>query len=122
MSATLRQFPYSGLSMPGEIFHDREQARAAAARLIRRRRRAGYPVHTIKRGAEWEVCEPEGCAMVPDACGLITLRIVTHKCSECGAEYIDAESAATCCTRPDWCDDERDLDEENYNRELLRDE
>lgn len=94
---TLRAFPYCGLSMPAETFSESLDARQAAADLIRRRRRQGFPVLTLARGASWEVCEPEGAAMVPDACGTIELSRVTFDCPECGTAYDDAEGRAECC-------------------------
>jgi hypothetical protein len=100
---TLRQFPYCGLSMPADKFDEHGAARAAAAALLRRRRRAGYPVAVIMRGAEWEVREPDGAAMVPDACGTIALERVTFECQECGSYCDTADAARECCALAGDC-------------------
>lgn len=50
-------------------------ARDHVAAYLRSMRRKGFPVTTLKRGAEWEVLEPEDCAMVPDECGTVSLDI-----------------------------------------------
>jgi hypothetical protein len=53
---------------------DQADARQAAARLLRRRRREDFPITVIKKGGQWEVAEPADCAMVPDWCGMLILR------------------------------------------------
>jgi hypothetical protein len=81
---------------------DDADARTAAARLIRRRRRQGFPVVILERGREWEVMEPEGCAMVPDACGVLYISRETFGCRECGCDYDTRDDAAQCCAVDDW--------------------
>lgn len=73
-SYTLVLHAYCGMSFPhGDPGMDRDDARQEAARLLRRRRRQGYPVTTHLRGQEWEIMEPEDCLMVPDECGTLLL-------------------------------------------------
>jgi hypothetical protein len=49
---------------------DEADARQAASRLLRRRRRDDFPLTVIKKGRQWDVAEPEHCAMVPNCCGV----------------------------------------------------
>ena len=98
---TVQRFPYCGLSMPRVEFGTRQEAREYAAGLLARSRRR-YPVQTLKRGAKWEILEPEDAAMVPDACGLVTLReSYRFECPECGQGYDDRDELARCCN-PDF--------------------
>jgi hypothetical protein len=67
---------YCGMTFPhGDPGMDRDEARQEVARLIRRRRREGFPVTTHTRGSTWEVMEPEDTMMVPDECGTLLLII-----------------------------------------------
>jgi hypothetical protein len=69
---TLNHYAYCGMRVPlGE--GDYREMRAKAASIIRRRRRQGFPVVQLDRH-EWEIQEPEDCFMVPDQCGVMTLR------------------------------------------------
>ncbi len=97
----VRQFPYSGLSMPARTFEDSIEARADVADLIRRRRRQGFPVTILVRGKQWEVGEPADCAMVPDACGTIQIRREDFDCTECGTPYGTLDGARACCADGD---------------------
>jgi hypothetical protein len=49
-------------------------ARQAAARPLRPRRRADLPLTAIKKGRQWEVAEPADYCMVPHGCGVLILR------------------------------------------------
>lgn len=64
---------WSGCSPSPHSFEDRADARREAAETLRARRATGHPVSILERGARWEVQEPEGCAMVPDTCGTLSL-------------------------------------------------
>ena len=77
---------YCGMPVPIEE-GDMQDCRTAAARLLMRRRRQGFPVTTLEIGERWEIMEPEDCMMVPDQCGVLTLTIdprSQRKCFECG--------------------------------------
>src|SRR5688572_23661313 len=93
----LKQFPFCGLSMPREYCGDRADARYAAAQLLKRRRRQGFPVIILARGARWEILEPADAVMVPDQCGTVAIQRETFECRECGFDHDDRDSAAECC-------------------------
>ncbi len=65
---------FAGMQLQGDTGLERTEARRQVAKLLRLRRRQGYPVTTLRPGRAWEVEEPAGCVMVPDACGIISLR------------------------------------------------
>jgi hypothetical protein len=72
---TVTLHAYCGMAQPiGDDYMDHDEARQEAAKLLRRRRRQGFPITVIKKGRKWEVEEPEDCMMVPDSCGVLTLR------------------------------------------------
>jgi hypothetical protein len=72
--ATLRHASYCG--MAGLAKHGSyAELRDMAARRLRLRRKAGFPVTTLAHGFEWEVMEPEGCNLVPDACGILSIEL-----------------------------------------------
>lgn len=102
---SVKHTSYSGLSGIPEVFEDRERARTECAHRLRRLRKR-YPVVTLTPGETWEVREPEGCAMVPDACGVLHLRHITFECAECGGEHETRDEAADCCTPDDYCEEE----------------
>lgn len=90
---TLRLNAYCGMSVVIDE-GDRDACRKTAARTIRARRKAGYKVVTIDRfrdGHEhlrqWEFLEPEDCAMVPDNCGVLTLKTILWDCPWCGQTF-----------------------------------
>jgi hypothetical protein len=49
-----------------------DDARTAAARFIRRRRKNGQTVVKL-RANRWECQEPENCSMIPDTAGILCL-------------------------------------------------
>jgi hypothetical protein len=72
---TLTLHASCGMTQPiGDASMDEADARQAAARLLRRRRRDDFPLTVIKKGPQWEVAELEDCAMLPDGCGVLILR------------------------------------------------
>lgn len=71
---TLALHAYCGMTVPIAYIPDHTGIRQVAARLIRRRRREGYPVAILEIGRRWEIMEPEDCMMVPDDCGCLVLR------------------------------------------------
>jgi hypothetical protein len=78
---TVRFASYCGMAGIPETFSSKADARKAVADILRRRRRQGYPVSfTTKDDGEgyssWEIEEPEDAAMVPDACGVLSLETV----------------------------------------------
>ena len=87
---------YCGMSGGPACFDTKSEARAYVADKLRARRRR-YRVTTLARGAEWEVLEPDDCAMVPDACGTIALEHVTYECRECGCRSETPHDALHCC-------------------------
>lgn len=104
---------FSGLSYECAL-GDLQECRGYAARLIRLRRRRGHLVtcnHARSRGSrEWEISEPEGCALVPDTAGMLYLQTrFAYHCPECGTGYDDAGDAGMCCYGND-CPDDYDAD------------
>ena len=105
---TLRMAAYCGMGYPvTEPDEDRAEARAAAARILRRRRRQGFPVVMLNRGLEWEIQEPLACVMVPDQCGTLYIHHDTFPCSECGNVCETRDAARDCCaeTIEEYVDD-----------------
>jgi len=97
---TVQHFSYCGMSGIAERFDDSTDARAEAADRLRRYRRR-YRVAMLTRGQEWEILEPENCAMVPDSCGILTLRRQFFQCRECGSRYDTRHDALHCCCDTD---------------------
>lgn len=103
--ATLTHYAYCGMSVPYTDVETVADARVRAACLIRLRRRQGYPVTTLTRGASWEVLEPDDSVMVSDKCGVICLKPtkpVYVECWSCGEEYVKGENHE--CDISDWDD------------------
>lgn len=88
---------YSGIAFTKD-FDDRAEARADVAKRLRSRRRAGHRCHpySVQRGAyvarhrpygsltyshgqTWECEEPEGCVLVPDTAGFITIDYIVQR-------------------------------------------
>lgn len=80
-------YGYCGMAGVPSFAADLAEARECAARRLRYYRRAGYPVATLERGARWEIQEPDGVLMVPDACGTLELVDIRPTCRECGARF-----------------------------------
>lgn len=84
---TVRFAAYCGMSDVPSQFADKSEARATVASRLRRARRRGCPIDTLVKGEEWEIQEPEGCAMVPDFCGMLTLRETWQYEAPCGGSH-----------------------------------
>lgn len=115
----LRFHSYCGLSGIPEDFAEcesydadaRRDARRECAQRLRDARATGVPVAIVERGAEWEVSEPDDCALIPDSAGLLTLTRTTWECRECGCEHGNREAAGECCAYPsDFFDMAEDTD------------
>jgi hypothetical protein len=78
MSAfTVQLAAYCGMRVPYGEYESLDEARDRVAKRLRYvRNRLECPVAKLDRH-EWEVMEPEGCMMVPDFCGILTIREVT---------------------------------------------
>lgn len=112
-TARLTFYSFCGMSSPILDSRDNaevERARTLAARIIRSRRKVGHHVTVYDKGARWEVAEPEGCAMVPDTAGTLSLS-VECRCDDCGRSCEDGNSL---CER---CDEYRAEWEDNSNLE-----
>ncbi len=66
---------YCGMVSELESDAYRHVVRSRAAYEVRCARRKGFDVVTRSRGAEWEVLEPQGCCLVPDECGTLSLEL-----------------------------------------------
>jgi hypothetical protein len=93
---SVRHVSYCGMAGVPEVADDLRAARDECARRLRAFRKR-FPVATITRGMEWEIQEPEGCKMVPDACGTLAIRHVTFECRECGSQCETRDVALECC-------------------------
>src|SRR5579864_5248574 len=101
---------YCGMSIPIKE-GAKDDVRSAAARYLRRLRREGFPVVTMESGREWEIQEPEDSVLVPDECGLLTIRAIpvpTFRCWECGFDVPVGDSCN--CSEP--VDEEEEEEEE----------
>lgn len=71
---------HTGMAMVPLTGLDLSEARAAVARIIRRRRRSGHRVMPLapmwEEVGRWEVCEPDGATLVPDTAGILTMAMV----------------------------------------------
>lgn len=101
---TVQHVSHCGMSGLLRTYDERAEARQAAAKRLRAHRRAGYPVATLDRGMQWEILEPDGCAMVPDACGLLVLDHATFECPECGCAHETRDDARACCAEANQWD------------------
>lgn len=96
---TVQLHAYGGLIWYPDGYGDKGDARFEIARLLRLARRKGYPITTLKRGAEWEIAERDDGMMVPDDCGILTLReTYRYRCRECGRGHDDRDDLSACCT------------------------
>lgn len=94
----VRFFSHSGLSHAPQDWDTAAEAREDVASRLRTARNSGHHVDTLERGRDWEVCEPEDCAMVPDSAGLLSLtQFYPFECAECGCGHDTREDAGTCC-------------------------
>ena len=93
---TVQHQAYCGMSSVPHAFDTLPDARAYVAHKLARLRRR-YPIITHVNGSEWEVCEPNDCAMVPDACGVLRLNHITVECRECGSACETEHDARACC-------------------------
>lgn len=83
---------------------DRDDARDAAARYLRRKRAQGRQVCTLEKGSRWEIMEPEGCLMVPDDAGTLAL-VEVWTCDDCRRPIeAGADDTVNLCER---CSDAR---------------
>lgn len=87
---------YCGMADVPACFDTIDEARDYVARRLRNYRRY-FKVATLKAGLQWEVLEPAECAMVPDACGTLSLTHEQYECRECGCQYDTRADALRCC-------------------------
>ncbi len=66
---------YCGMVRVLEADADPQIGRSRAACEIAHARRQGFDVMTRRKGEEWEILEPEGCCLVPDECGILSLEL-----------------------------------------------
>lgn len=80
--------------------------RREAARVLRQARKDKAPVWRGESGQSWEIGEPEGCSLVPDTAGTLSLRpvrIPAFSCWSCGDLIPEGESCN--CQEP-WEEEE----------------
>jgi len=65
---------YCGMTFTHGEYSEPSDADEALICVIERRRYRGYEVVALGDGT-WEVLEPKGCAMVPDACGILSIKV-----------------------------------------------
>lgn len=67
-------YAYCGMSIPlGDFTSHKEAMERVRARLRWFKRRICGEVMSLAKGREWELCEPDDCMMVPDACGILKI-------------------------------------------------
>jgi hypothetical protein len=104
----LTLFAYCGMPVPILDEHDqadKSDCRSKAARMIKEARQAGSFVSCLEPGMEWEIGEPEGCSLVPDSAGILSIRPVQIRafvCWDCGELNPEGESCD--CQEP--CEEE----------------
>jgi len=89
---------FTGCSPPAVVADDRQEARQYAARLIRRRRKAGFVCLVLVPGRHWEVSEPESAGMQSDLSGLLSLEPIWFNCPECDSQWRVHSDAWACCS------------------------
>lgn len=72
-SFSLHHGAFCGMQTEIESGESRADIRQTCAAKLREYRRDGYIVTTLTRGESWEIGEPDGCAMVPDDCGIMSI-------------------------------------------------
>jgi hypothetical protein len=92
----VKHVSYCGMTGVPEAQESLRDARRECARRLRSYRRR-FKVATLEPGAQWEILEPEDSAMVPDACGTLSIKRVTFECRECGSQCDTREIAYECC-------------------------
>lgn len=97
-------FPFCGLSMRRIDFSEEADARQYIADRLRRLRRAGMRVRSLRFNGTvaWESIEPGTAVAVPDTAGVLeSWEAFEHECRECGSRYDDRDDAAACCAPDD---------------------
>lgn len=93
---------YCGMAYYLGVALTRTEARSTVARRIRAARKRGQAVCILRKGYTFEVCEPEGCTMVPDNAGILSIEDPpVYTCRECGSTYTGEGSRAAvreCCS------------------------
>lgn len=97
MVAIVNHYAYCGMPGIPEEFDTYAEARSYAAEQIREYRR-DFAVTTLERGRQWEILEPEDCAMVPDECGVLCIKTRLFDCRECGSQHESKDDAYSCCS------------------------
>lgn len=100
----LRHVAYCGMLTFSESFDEQEEARQAAAEFLRKMRGKGFVCVALERDREkqegqWEVLEPDDCALVPDECGVLRLSHITFECRECGSQLETKQESLDCCSQ-----------------------
>lgn len=70
--AILKFAAYCGMTTIQE-HGDLADMRREVAKILKRRRKTEHPVYVSEPGREWEVSEPDDCAMIPDTAGILRL-------------------------------------------------
>ena len=92
---------HSGISFDHGEFDTRAEALEKVKQLNKRARKTGHEVVKLAKG-EWEHCEPDDCAMVPDTAGILFIdEEYGPLCEECETEL---EEDGRCCLYCPSCD------------------
>lgn len=98
---------------------DRSQAVRAIVRFARRRKATGHPIaHSLTRRGlpEYDISEPDDCAMIPDTAGIAWVEPEVrpaYECFECG----DLVAVGDSCSCSEPAEDDRDVDNEDEDEE-----
>ena len=92
---------HSGITWEQDGGDELAEARAIAAQIIRAARSDGQRVDKLRRH-EWELCEPDDCALIPDTAGILWIYADQFECRECGQVYLTHEQRDECCSGDWW--------------------
>lgn len=79
---------------------DRQEARDLVANILCSMRRQGFEIDTLEPGQDWEILEPEDCALIPDEAGRVWIGL--GKCSQCNRPFEEDYTGYPSCP---YCDD-----------------
>jgi hypothetical protein len=96
MTYSVTHTGYCGMTYSHETHDDRSDARRHVAEILAKYR-GRAPIAVLERGQEYEICEPENAAMIPDWAGYVRLAHVTYECHECGFACETRDDARACC-------------------------
>jgi len=71
---TLTLHAYCGMAVPHGTYDTLAEVRDVARHIRAVRARQGHPIVQLTIGREWEIGEPDGCGLVPDTAGILSIK------------------------------------------------